>query len=217
MFDLSTAAIVTPVAIVALPLLVWAKRRWFATINARATSLAEALQAKLNGAVEELEAERRKRVEVNNTIAIITGERDKWRQMYDTQGREYGNAQSLMLTQIDQLARLAARYGAPVKLPKIVEALRTDAELPPIETPFLHAWRLLANVGPDAQRLTVVERIKAVEQIVARGCNWRAFHPSGAQGWASEQLLAADNQVTHNLTEATGTEKAPSETPASGA
>lgn len=67
----------------------------------------------------EYEEEARKRREVTGFIESIQKERDVWKNLYMTAGREHGVAQEIMMKKIEQLARIAKR-----DVPEELKALR---------------------------------------------------------------------------------------------
>jgi hypothetical protein len=69
----------------------------------------------------EFEEEARKRREVTAFIESIQGERETWKNLYLTAGREHGVAQELMMRKIEQLARVAKR-----EVPSELKALMAE-------------------------------------------------------------------------------------------
>lgn len=161
----------------------------------------QALREQLDGAsrttdeaLGELEVERRRYKEVFDTIQGIVGERDKWRELYDKQGREYGAAQALLVEQNDRLARIAIRHGAKIKLHPVLAALREDHGIPelPTGTIMLEVWELLAGVAPG--ELTLSQRLKRAEELASSGCAWSSKYPDGAKLWTSKVAETMEQQ-----------------------
>ncbi len=168
---------------------------------AKAVAVSE-LREQLDGAsratdeaLSQLENERRRYAEVFATIEGIVKERDKWRELYDKQGREYGAAQSLLVEQNDRLARIAIRHGAKIKLHPVLSALREDHGIPdlPTATITLEMWELLAGLAPAEDELTLSQCLKRVEELASSGCAWSTKHPDGAKRWASKLAEALEN------------------------
>jgi hypothetical protein len=156
-------------------------------------------------ALMQLENERRRYTEVFATIEGIVGERDKWRELYDKQGREYGAAQALLVEQNDRLARIAIRHGAKIKLHPVLNALREDHGMPdlPTATITLEMWELLAGVAPVSDELDLSQLLRRVEELASSGCAWSSKYPNGAKRWASKAAEALENvarpvQVVHS-------------------
>lgn len=103
-------------------LISWAIQRWFMR-----PGRVERLEHDLGLATEEqqhwkheYEEEARKRREVTGFIEGIQAERDTWKNLYLTAGREHGIAQELMMKKIEQLAKIAKR-----EVPEDLRALQS--------------------------------------------------------------------------------------------
>lgn len=72
------------------------------------------------------EEERGKTVRYFRKITDFETERTRWQKLYNEQSIGHGNAQQLMMTTIEALARQLQAKGVRVQIPKVLHALREE-------------------------------------------------------------------------------------------
>jgi chromosome segregation ATPase len=116
----------------------------------------------------------RQRQELFERISGFLGERDQWRELYYTQVREHGNAQALMMRNLERYERHCQATRARVSKAKTLEeAKEAAAKKPPVEYKTLELIArefVQSHLGPDEGAKERLDRLKeAIDGKEAKG------------------------------------------------
>lgn len=107
------------------------------------------LHAELKLVINDLHTERDKVSRYFAKISDFERERDGWQNMYHTQSIGHGNAQALMMSTIENLARQLQAKGVRAQIPKVLHEIRDE---------FLGTHELPAREGVEAlKKLTAAQ------------------------------------------------------------
>ena len=107
------------------------------------------LQIGVERAREQVGQERDKTSRYVKQILAIERERDDWHNLYTGQAIGHGNAQNLMMGEIEKLARTLAAKGVKYSMPRILQDVREEY-LGKYEMPA-RADKPLPEIAPDAR------------------------------------------------------------------